>query len=335
MKNLTNKQRLAVLSPILVGIISILAYFCMTIGYIEVPFERFMATLGGQGTDKENAVIWSFRMPKTAVAIVAGMCLTASGAVMQGVTRNPIATPSLLGVSSGSGLGTLLVVYALDCGYGLVMPQPVASVLGGMVTFFIVYSLALRYKMSPVKLILNGIAINSCIGSISLIITLKLSSGGFTMLSLINAGSLSYATWDMIKFAYLSSIPLFGYIIYKACFLNILNLDDEMAVGLGLNLIKERKKLLIVTVLLTSIASYVAGGIGSIGMIAPHIAKRIVGSNFKLFLPLATLIGITIILFADLTVRILALNDWQFQIGTLISLIGSPYLLYLLFTEDR
>ncbi|MFI3115620.1 MAG: iron ABC transporter permease [Clostridia bacterium] len=335
MKHLTNKQRLAVLVPILLTLICALAYFCMTIGYVEIPFDRFIATLQGKGTSQEQIVIWQFRMPKTAVAIIAGICLTASGAVMQGVTRNPIATPSLLGISSGSGLGTLLVVYALDIGMGLVIPQPVAAVLGGLATFAIVYGLALRYKMSPIKLILNGIAINSCIGSISLIITLKLSSNGYTMLSLINAGSLSYATWDMIKFAYITAIPLFAYVIYKACFLNILNLDDEMAVGLGLNLVKERKKLLIVTVLLTSISSYVAGGIGSIGMISPHIAKRIVGSNFKLFLPLATLIGVTIILVADVTVRILALNGMQFQIGTLISLIGSPYLLYLLFTEDR
>ncbi|MFI3327192.1 MAG: iron ABC transporter permease [Clostridia bacterium] len=335
MKNLTNKQRLAVITPFLIVTILILSYLAMTIGYVPISLKQLVDTLLGNGSYQEQVVVWMFRLPKTAVALIAGICLSTSGAVMQGVTRNPIATPSLLGISAGSGLGTLMVVFLYDQGFGMVMPRPLAAVLGGLITFTIVYSLSLRHKLSPIKLILNGIAVNSCIGSISLVISLKLSADGYTMYSLIMAGSLSYASWDMIKIAYIGAIPLFAYVMYKACYLNILNLDDEMAIGLGLNLNKERKKLLIVTVLLASISGYVAGGVGSIGMISPHIAKRIVGSNFKLFLPLAVLIGIVIVLLADVVVRVLALNDLDFQIGTLTSLIGAPYLLYLLFTDDR
>ncbi len=335
MNKLTNKQRFNVLVPFLVIAMIILSYLSMNIGYIEIPVDRIIQTLFMQGTEQEATVLFEFRLPKTAVAIVVGMCLAIAGAVMQGVTRNPLATPSMIGVTSGSSLATLIVIYLSDKGLGMVLPLPIAAVLGGLGAFTIVYGLALRFNLSPVKLILNGIAINSCIGAVSLILSMRLSSEAYTYRSLVMAGSLSYATWDMILIAFLVAVPLLIYVVYKAFHLNILNLNEEMAIGLGLDLAKERKKLLYVTVLLSSVSAYIAGGIGFIGMIAPHIAKRIVGSNYKLFLPLAVMIGIVIVLLSDVFVRILSVYDANVPIGTLISLLGAPYLLYLLFAQDR
>ncbi len=335
MNKLTNKQRFNFLLPFLIIAMIILSYLSMNIGYIAIPVDRILQTLFLQGTEQEATVLFQFRLPKTAVAIVVGMCLAIAGAVMQGVTRNPLATPSMIGVTSGSSLATLIVIYLSDKGLGMVLPLPIAAVLGGLAAFTIVYALALRFNLSPVKLILNGIAINSCIGAVSLILSMRLSSEAYTYRSLVMAGSLSYATWDMILIAFAVTIPLLIYVVYKAFHLNILNLNEEMAIGLGLDLAKERRKLLYVTVLLSSISAYVAGGIGFIGMIAPHIAKRIVGSNYKLFLPLAVMLGIVIVLLADVFVRVLSIYDANVPIGTLISLLGAPYLLYLLFAEDR
>ena len=335
MKNLTNKQRCYILIPIFVVTIIVLTYLSMNIGYISISVSEVFQTLIGNGTRENEITLWTLRLPKTAVAIISGMCLAVAGAVMQGVTRNPLATPSMIGVNSGASLAILLVVYASDKGLGMPVPLPLAAVLGGLVTFTIVYGLALRYSLSPVKLILNGIAINSCIGAISLVLSMKLSADAYTWRSLIMAGSLSYATWDMILVALIVSVPLIGFVVYKAFHLNILNLNEEMAIGLGLNLKKERKNLLYVTVILSSVVAYIAGGIGFIGMIAPHIAKRIVGSNYKLFLPLAAFIGMNMILVADLIARLLSNIEADVPIGTLLSLIGAPYLLYLLFAEDR
>lgn len=335
MKALSNKQRLYILMPILLGCMLVLAYYSMNIGHIPITPDRILQTLMGNGTEDENLVLFILRLPKTAVAIIVGICLAVSGAVMQGVTRNPLATPSMLGVSSGASLGTLIVIYLYDKGFGMVMPEPLAAVAGGMLAFVTVYSLALKYSLSPVKLILNGIAINSCIGAISLVLSMKLSSDAYTLRTVIMGGSLGYATWPMILMAVCMTVPLLMYVIYKAIHLNILNLGDEMAVGLGINLIKERKKLLYVTVILTSVSAYIAGGISFIGMIAPHIAKRIVGSNYKYFMPLAIMIGIDIVLLSDVLSRLLASSGTDVPIGTLISIIGAPYLLYLLFAEDR
>ncbi len=335
MKTLTNKQRFAILIPTLIITMIILLYLSMNIGFIPISLANIWQTLIGNGTEEESIVLWIFRIPKTAVSIVVGMCLAVSGAVMQGVTRNPLATPSMIGVSSGASLGTLIVIYLSDQGEGMLISLPLAAVLGGLASFSIVYFLALRFELSPIKLILNGIAINSCIGAISLIISLKLSSDAYTYRSLVMAGSLNYATWDMIGISLIIALPLLAFVVYKAFHLNILNLNEEMGIGLGLDMKKERRNLLYVTVILSSVAAYIAGGIGFIGMIAPHIAKRIVGSNFKLFLPLSVFIGMNLVMFADVIARIFSSYDTNIPIGTLISIMGAPYLLYLLFSDDR
>ncbi len=335
MKSLTNKQRFLILVPILVLSMIILLYLSMNIGFIQISVPNIIKTFFGGGTEEESIVLWIFRIPKTAVSVVVGMCLAVSGAVMQGVTRNPIATPSMLGVTSGASLGTLIVIYLSDKGQGMAMSLPIASVLGGLAAFSIVYGLAVRFELSPTKLILNGIAVNSCIGAISLVLSLKLSSDAYTYRSLVMAGSLNYATWDMIAIALLIALPLLAFVIYKAFHLNILNLNEEMGIGLGLDMVKERRNLLYVTVLLSSVAAYIAGGIGFIGMIAPHIAKRVVGSNYKLFLPLSVFIGMNLVMIADVVARIFSAFDTNIPIGTLISIMGAPYLLYLLFAEDR
>ena len=335
MKALTNKQRTSTLMPIFIISLVLLSYLSMNIGYMDISIKNVIGALFGNATREEMLAMWIVRLPKAAVAIIVGLSLTVSGAVMQGVTRNPLATPSMIGVSAGSNLAVLIVILMIDKGLSMPIPVPLAAVLGGMGAFMIVYGLTMRYNLSPIKLILNGIAINSCLGAVTLALSMKLSEDGYLMRSLFMAGSLSHATWPMICLAVVISLPLLAYIMYKAFYLNILNLNEEMAIGLGLELKTERRKLLYVTVVLTSISAYIAGGISFIGMIAPHIAKRIVGSNYKLFLPLAVLIGINIVLVADVFCRILAIGGADIPVGTLISIIGAPYLLYLLFTQDR
>ena len=335
MKHLTNQQRTALLTPVLILILIGLAYLSMNVGYNDISPTDVIQSLLGIGDKQELLTMWIVRLPKAAVAILVGMCLAVSGAVMQGVTRNPLATPSMIGVTAGSNLGILLAILIVDKGLGEWIPVPLAAVLGGIGAFLVVYALAMKYHLSPVKLILNGIAVNSCLGAVTLALSMQLSENGYLMRSLFMAGSLSHATWGMIGLATIIAVPLLGYVIYKAFYLNVLNLNEELAIGLGLDLRRERKKLLYVTVVLTAVAAYVAGGVSFIGIIAPHLAKRIVGSNYKLFLPLAVLLGTNIVLLADVGVRILSIQGADIPVGTLISLIGAPYLLYLLFAQDR
>lgn len=335
MNRLSNQKRATILVFGLLLLLCIFAYASINVGYIPISADRIFAALFGNGTEDENIVLWVLRMPRTFVSIVVGICLAVSGAVMQGVTRNPLATPSMIGITSGASFGTLVAIYLLDIGKGLVIPLPLAATLGGFITFSVVYTLALRYELSPAKLILNGIAINSCIGALSLVLSMKLSTDAYTMRSVVLGGSLTYATWNMIGIALLIVIPCLIYVIYKAVYLNILNLGEEMAIGLGVNLKVERRRLLYVTVVLSSVSAYIAGGIGFVGMIAPHIAKRLVGPNYKLFLPLSVFIGANLVLFADLISRLLTRNDQFIPIGTLISVIGAPYLIYLLFAQDK
>lgn len=331
----SNQERFVVFFAGLLVILLGLVCYSINLGVFPVSIDRVIATLFGMGDDKENLVIWVVRMPRTATAILVGICLSVSGAVMQGVTRNPIATPSMLGVTSGSSLGMLLVVFLYDQGLGMTVGRPMGALIGGFTAFALVYSLALKHNLSPVKLILNGIAINSCIGAVSLIISMKLTANAYTTVSLNSGGSLTSADWQTISIGYAIMLPCVIFVVYKAYCLNILNLGEEMAIGLGIDLKKERRQLLFITVILTSVSAYVAGGIGFIGMIAPHISKRLVGPNFKLFLPVSVFLGGNMVMLADIISRIIVKNNSFIPVGTIISLIGAPYLLYLLFTEDR
>ncbi|MFI3171032.1 MAG: iron ABC transporter permease [Eubacteriales bacterium] len=338
MKHLSNKQRARILFPTLIVLLIVGLIWSVNIGYTPLPIERIIATLFGQGTDQENFIIWQLRIPRTVVAIFVGVCLAAAGAVMQGVTRNPLATPNMIGVSSGASFGILIVVYLFDKGFPMLVPYPIAAIIGGFIVFSLVYGLAMKHNLSPTKLILNGIAVNSCIGAVSLLLTMKLSADAYLMLTLSQAGNLTYATWKMIFIGIAGAVPCFIYIFYKTFTLNILNLGDEMSVGLGIDLRKERRKLLYITIILSSVAVYVAGTIGFVGLIAPHIAKRLVGSNFKLFLPISMLFGAGLVMLADIVAKILV-NDINaalyVPVGITISILGAPYLLYLLYAQDR
>ncbi len=338
MKHLSNRARAGILLPALLVALFLGLIWSINIGFTPLAVSRVVATLFGMGDATENFIIWQLRIPRTIVAMFVGVCLAAAGAVMQGVTRNALATPSMLGVSSGASFGILLVVFLFDKGFPMLVPYPIAAIIGGLIVFALVYGLAIRHNLSPTKLILNGIAVNSCIGAVSLLLTSRLSADAYLMLTLSQAGSLTYATWKMIFTGVCIALPCLVYIFYSTFCLNILNLDDDMAIGLGLNLKKERRILLYITILLTSAAVYVAGTIGFVGLIAPHIAKRLVGSNFKLFLPISMCFGAGLVMLADICSRILV-NDINKElyvpVGIVISILGAPYLLYLLFAQDR
>ncbi len=338
MNKLSNKKRTAILLPIGIAMLFVGLVYSASLGTTQLEYKRIVATLFGFGDTRENFIVWDLRIPRTVIAIFVGMCLAMAGAVMQGVTRNALATPDMIGVSAGASFGILIVVYLFDKGLPMIVPYPIAAIIGGFAVFAFVYILAMKHNLSPTKLILNGIAVNSCIGAVSLLLTLRLSADAYLMLTLSQAGNLTYATWDMIIIGMLIALPCMGYVFYKTFCLNVLNLGDEMAIGLGINLKSERKKLLIVTIILTSASVYVAGTIGFVGLIAPHIAKRISGSNFKLFLPLSMVFGACLVVLADLASRVLvnSINaELYVPVGILISIIGAPFLLYLLFTQDR
>ncbi len=338
MRSLSNKQRAKILLPALLVALFAGLIWSINIGFTPLPTSRILATLFGMGDATETFIIWQLRIPRTVVAIFVGACLAGAGAVMQGVTRNPLATPSMIGVSSGASFGILVVVYLFDKGLPMLVPYPIAAIIGAFCVFALVYGLAVRHNLSPTKLILNGIAVNSCIGAVSLLLTSRLSADAYLMLTLSQAGNLTYATWKMIFTGFGIALPCFIYIFYRTFCLNILNLDDEMAIGLGLDLRKERRILLYITIVLTSAAVYVAGTIGFVGLIAPHIAKRLVGSNFKLFLPISMCFGAGLVMFADIMAKILV-NDINkalyVPVGITIAILGAPYLLYLLYAQDR
>lgn len=325
-RNKRIRRNLILLSFILFAAI----IWSMYAGTMDVSWERIIQTLIGNGTVNETKALWRFRIPRSITAMLAGLALSLAGVVMQGVTGNEIATPSLLGITSGSSLGVVVLIYLKKAGYPLdAIPLPLGAVLGGFFIFYILYLLSLKSALSPSRFILNGIAVSSCIGAVITILTYRFSPYDIQYMNIVMSGSLTGASWNKIFFVLPVLAVSVWYLLYKSRYLNILNLGDEIAIGFGVNLLKERKKLLYMTVLLSSVAAYLAGGLSFIGLLAAHISRKLVGGSFKRLIPATILVGMLFMVIADGLARTVFAPE-EIPVGNMLSLIGSPYLIYLL-----
>ena len=319
------------LNLILMGIALVfVTIWSMYAGTLDVSWERIFQTLIGKGTASETKILWIFRLPRSVTAMLAGLSLSLAGVIMQGVTGNEIATPSLLGITSGSSLGVVLLIYFKKLGYSVGnIPLPIGAVFGGFAVFFVLYCLSLKSKLSPAKFILNGVAVSSCVGAITTILTYRFSPSDTNYMNIVMSGSLTGATWDKIFLVLPLLVVVLYYVSYKSKYLNILNLGEEISIGFGVDLLKERKKLLYTTVFLSSIAAYLAGGLSFIGLLASHISRKLVGGNFKKLIPATILVGMLLMVLADALARSLFAPE-EIPVGNMLSMIGAPYLMYLL-----
>ena len=224
----------------------------------------------------------------------------------------------------------VLLIYFQKLGYPVGgIPLPVGAVLGGFGIFFILYCLSLQSKLSPAKFILNGVAVSSCVGAVTTILTYRFSPSDVNYMNIVMNGSLTGATWDKIFLVLPLLLGTLFYVSYKSRYLNIISLGEELSIGFGVDLLRERKKLLYTTVLLSSAAAYLAGGLSFIGLLASHISRKLVGGSFKKLIPATVLVGMLLMVLADALARSLFAPE-ELPVGNMLSLIGAPYLMYLL-----
>ncbi|MEW9699511.1 FecCD family ABC transporter permease [Paenibacillus sp. SI8] len=312
-----------ILATILVG---------MGIGYSSVSYDRLIPTLLGQGTFKEHFVIFSIRLPRMIVTLLAGMALSLSGAILQGITRNDLADPGIIGINSGAGVAIALFFLFFPVKAGaFVYVLPLVAFVGAIVTACLIYVFSFNRKvgLQPVRLVLIGVGFSTALSGIMIVI---ISSAERTKVDFIAkwlAGNIWGTDWPFIW----SILPwlaiLIPFTIYKANKLNLLGLNEPVAIGVGVLVEKERIVLLLTAVALAASAVSVTGGIAFIGLMAPHMAKALVGPRNQLFIPVAILIGGWLLLFADTVGRNLVDPD-GIPAGIMVALIGAPYFMYLL-----
>lgn len=327
---LVKKQRF--LFCLLLVLIVATALIGMGMGYSSLSYDRLLPTLFGQGAFKENFILFSVRLPRIIITILAGMALALSGAILQGVTRNDLADPGIIGINAGAGVAIAVFFLFVPVQAGaFVYLLPLVAFVGALLTASLIYLFSYQRSvgLQPVRLVLVGIGFSMALSGLMIILISSAERSKVDFIAKWLAGNIWGADWPFIWAIFPWLVVLIPFTLYKANRLNLLGLSEPVAIGIGVSIEKERIILLLTAVALAAAAVSVTGGIAFIGLMAPHIAKSLVGPRNQLYLPIAILIGGWLLLLADTIGRNLIAPD-GIPAGIMTALIGGPYFMYLL-----
>ncbi|MFG0216530.1 FecCD family ABC transporter permease [Brevibacillus porteri] len=326
------RNRAFAVMTILAILIFIAFIISMNTGYIRLSPSDLLMTLIGSGTDKQSLILFEFRLPRIVISLLIGAGLAVSGCIIQGISRNALAEPGILGINAGAGLMVMLFIsFYPSTSAAPVFLLPVLALFGASVTAALIFVLSYkRHKgLSPTRIVLTGIAVAAGMSAAMIVLTLKLSPDKYQFVATWLAGSIWGTNWKFV----LSLLPwiaiLIPYVFYKARVMNVLNLGEELAKGLGAPVAKEQLKLLAAAVGLAASCVAVSGGIGFVGLIGPHLARRLVGPKHEMLLPTSALAGALLVIVAD-TIGRWIMQPSEIPTGIVVAVIGAPYFLYLL-----
>lgn len=312
----------------LLFIMAVLMVFAANMGALTLSIK----TLWQTPFDDPIWHIWlNIRVPRVLLALLVGGALACSGTIMQGLFRNPLADPSLLGISSGAALCVALtIVLPLGLPPLLALYSPMfAAFAGSLVITAIIFILSRAEQGGLMRLLLAGIALNALCLALIGVLTYISTDQQLRQFSLWGMGSLGQAQWSILLVASTLAIPGMLATLYYARRLNVLQLGDEEAHYLGINVKRTKYALLLLSSLLVGVAVAVSGVIGFIGLIIPHLMRLHVGADHRWLIPSAILGGACLLLFADTLARTV-LAPAEMPVGLLCSLIGGPYFLWLI-----
>ncbi|WP_262180859.1 FecCD family ABC transporter permease [Haloarcula laminariae] len=283
-----------------------------------------------------SLIVWNIRLPRVFVAVLVGMNLSVSGAIFQAVTRNELASPFILGVSSGAGLMILLTLVVFT---GLTALLPLAAAVGGAFAFLIVYGIAWKNGTSPVRLVLAGVIVGTIFSSFQTALFFFADDIGVVQSAVAwTTGSLTGTDWEQVRMALPWTVVAMGLALVGSRQLNVLLLGERTAKSLGMSVEKVRFALSGVAVLAAAASIAVAGIVGFVGLIVPHMVRNIVGSDYKKLIIGCLFAGPALMVGADVGARlgmsVLAGTDTQIPVGIVTGLVGGPYFLYLMRRQD-
>ncbi|WP_138756196.1 FecCD family ABC transporter permease [Paenibacillus sinopodophylli] len=305
-----------------------LSIICLSIGGTSIPLKETFLSLIGKNEEGSNLIIMQFRLPRILAALLIGAALAVAGAVLQGVIRNPLASPDLLGVTGGASVAVVAFM-TLFTGYSIHW-VPFIAVAGAFLVAVMNYALAWKNGISPFRLVLIGIGISTAMGALTMF--LLISGPAYLAAQVLNwmTGSIYGTSWKYIEVLWPWIAAFIPLSILYAKELNVQALGEATAVGLGSRLQLSRMVLLFYSVALAGAAVGVAGTISFIGLLAPHMARKLVGHSYKLVIPVSALLGAMILLLADLAGRML-FQPLDIPAGVFTAGIGAPFFMYLLF----
>ncbi|MFE5321746.1 FecCD family ABC transporter permease [Paenibacillus sp. NPDC056579] len=302
--------------------------FSISSGAVSISLADIWKYLfqGYAGPMKE--VVWNIRLPRTLVAALVGLNLACSGVLLQGVMRNPLADPHIIGVSSGAGLFGIIILILFPHMTNLLTP---VAFIGASGAAALIYLLAWKQGISPVRIILAGVAVSAFLGSgISALLVFYSDRVHGALMFLV--GGLSAKSWPQLYTMLPYTIAGTAIALAGSTHMNVLSLGDSNARGLGLRVEVTRFAMTAVATLLAAIAVSVVGLLGFVGLIVPHTARLMIGTDYRLLIPATAMLGIAVVTFCD-TVSRLLFAPVELPVGIIMGVLGAPFFLYLLRRE--
>ncbi len=291
------------------------------------PLEVIQVLIG-QGSPSHTLIIESLRMPRIIVAVLAGAALGVSGLILQGVIRNPLASPDIMGISGGAAFAAVAFI-TLSAGALSIKWLPAAAFVGAALVAVLIYVLAWKKGVTPIRLVLVGIGISAAAGSLTTLMIVISPVNQASQAYIWMTGTVYAATWDNVwTLLPWVLIGLPAALLYARA-VNVQALGDQVAIGLGARLQLHRVMLLIISVALASSAVAIAGAIGFVGLISPHIARVLVGRSYGGLILVTACIGSLMVLGADTMART-AFLPLDIPAGVFTAGVGAPFFIYLL-----
>lgn len=276
------------------------------------------------------AIVYDLRFPRIIVALLAGAGLAVSGTLLQSVMKNPMTDPGIIGISSAAALMGSLVSLFMPKYYYL---TPLFSVFGGLLAYFLLYTLAWDGGVKPVRLILTGVALNMTFVGIREAIR-SLTGGNLTQVQSIIEGNVAQKTWDDVHILaiYVGVFLILSFFAIRPC--NLLSLEDKTARSLGVNVNRDRFLIALLAIILASVTTAVVGVIGFVGLLVPHIGRILVSGDHKYLIPFSALLGAFMLLLSDTLGRIIA-YPFEIQAAVIMAVVGGPFFILLLRAGGR
>ncbi|MDI4636940.1 MULTISPECIES: FecCD family ABC transporter permease [Halomonadaceae] len=300
----------------------------LSLGSFPTSIDQVVHALVAPQNSDIAFIVWELRLPRILLAVLVGAALAIAGAILQGIVRNPLASPDVIGITSGAAMAAVVFLALFTTSLSIHW-LPAAALLGALLSALLVFLLAWRHGITPTRMVLVGIGLSAAMSAVTTLV-IVISDDSSAMVAYVwLTGSLYAAQWqDVLGIMpwLLVAVPL---CLTQARQMDAMALGDQVAQGLGVNVLRSRLLLMACSVALAGAAVAFAGGLSFVGLIAPHIAARLVGRSFTRLAPIAGLVGALIVLYADLLGRVAFLPK-DLPAGIFVSGVGAPFFVYLL-----
>lgn len=335
--NKVEKQKLkkfwTIIGILILAIIGF-SFLSLNLGVISISPMEVIQTILQNGTQQQELILFEFRMPGIILALLIGAGLAVSGAILQGITQNDLADPGILGINTGAGFAIVLFLFFLQ---GVIPANspisafvlPFAALVGAFTAAMLIYAIAWKKGVSPIRLVLVGIGVNAAFSALLTIVQLRMDPQDYRQVTIWLTGDIWNANWSFVISLLPWMLILIPIAIKKGKSLNVFHLGDDVASGLGTRVEVERGLLLLIAVALAGAAVAAGGAIAFLGLVVPHIVRKLVGPLHQYVIPISALMGAFILIVADMIASNL-LAPAGIPVGIVVSIVSTPYFIYLL-----